>query len=227
MTIESALSVFATPHIIAGAVALLFFWLAAISRKGSLFHRRCGQIYLIAMLIVILSAVPLSALLFLRGQLFAGLFMAYLVVLVSLTCRNSWRAVTFKRDFSRYAGAELKMLATATGLAGLLVVGAGLKFTFPILIGFGAVGIILAWSSFRLVRNGPADGRWWLREHFGAMIGNGVATHIAFLQIGLQRALPALDLGMLQNLAWFGPLAVAAIAGSWLSRRYGRPAGIQ
>ncbi len=207
-------------HIVAGAVALVLFWCAALSRKGSPFHKRCGRVYLMAMLAVIITAVPLSIALFARGQPVIGTFMAYLVVLVSLTCRNSWQAVQCKRNFDAYAGTGLKVLATSAGIAGLIVVAGGLYAGIGVLIGFGLIGPILAWQSWKLVRNGPSAPNWWLKEHFGHMIGNGVATHIAFLQVGMVRLLPGLDLGIVQNLGWFGPLVVAAIASVWLGRRH-------
>ena len=209
-------------HIVAGAVALVLFWCAALSRKGSPFHKRSGRIYLMAMVAVIITAVPLSIALFARGQPVIGTFMAYLVVLVSLTCRNSWQAVQCKRNFDAYTGAGLKLLATAAGLAGLIVLAGGLYTGIPVLVGFGMIGPMLAWRSWKLIRNGPEGPGWWLSEHFGNMIGNGVATHIAFLQVGMVRLLPDLDLGIVQNLGWFGPLAAGAIAGIWLTKRYGR-----
>ena len=58
-------------------------------------------------------------------------------------------------------------------------------------------------------------------EHYNAMIGNGVAVHIAFLGIGLPRLLPMLGGATLQQLAWFGPLAVALAAKLWADRRWG------
>jgi hypothetical protein len=53
------------------------------------------------------------------------------------------------------------------------------------------------------------------------MLGCGVATHIAFLGIGIRRLTDALgvqvDLGMV---AWFAPLVVSFLAGLWLERKY-------
>ena len=89
MNYEFIYTAFVWTHIAAGAVALVLFWCAALSRKGSPFHKSCGRVYLIAMVGVIITAVPLSIVLFARGQPVVGTFMAYLVVLVSLTCRNS------------------------------------------------------------------------------------------------------------------------------------------
>ena len=52
------------------------------------------------------------------------------------------------------------------------------------------------------------------------MLGNGVATHIAFLAIGLPKLLPAVDGATLQYMAWFGPLAVALVAKAIIDRRW-------
>ena len=52
------------------------------------------------------------------------------------------------------------------------------------------------------------------------MVGNGIATHIAFLGIGLPRLLPGVDGTALHYLAWFGPLVVAVIAKLMLDRRW-------
>ena len=52
------------------------------------------------------------------------------------------------------------------------------------------------------------------------MIGNGVATHIAFLTIGLPKVLPFLAGSSVLNLAWLAPLVVAVLAGIHLTRKY-------
>jgi hypothetical protein len=52
------------------------------------------------------------------------------------------------------------------------------------------------------------------------MLGNGIATHIAFLSIGLPKLLPMLAGPTLQNVAWLGPLVAASLAGIYLTRKY-------
>jgi hypothetical protein len=69
----------------------------------------------------------------------------------------------------------------------------------------------------------PSEPKWWLKEHFGAMVGNGVATHIAFLSIGLPKLLPMFAGPVLQNLAWLGPLSLALVARVLLDRKYMKP----
>jgi hypothetical protein len=89
-----------------------------------------------------------------------------------------------------------------------------------ILAGFGAIGPLASIGGMRIRRRVQSDRLWWLKEHFGAMIGNGVATHVAFMSIGLRSLLPNADPALLNYLAWFGPLSVALVAGRWLNRRY-------
>ena len=85
---------------------------------------------------------------------------------------------------------------------------------------FSGIGIFSFVQMRRFSHRQPEDPRWWLREHLGAMIGNGVATHIAFLSIGLPKILPMLAGPVLLNLAWLGPLAMAFVAGAYLTRKY-------
>ncbi|WP_460891002.1 hypothetical protein, partial [Ramlibacter alkalitolerans] len=79
------------------------------------------------------------------------------------------------------------------------------------------VGGQMLWRAWKPL----AEAKWWLREHIGAMLGCGVATHIAFLGIGIRRLTDALgvqvDLGLV---AWFAPVAVSFLAGFWLERKY-------
>ena len=52
------------------------------------------------------------------------------------------------------------------------------------------------------------------------MIGDGVATHIAFFQIGLARLFAELGMQLIINIAWLAPLLIGAIAGTLLDRRF-------
>lgn len=226
MTLEAFLKLFILPHIVAGTVALVLYWLAAASRKGSPLHKAVGRVYLLAMAGIVVTAVPLVALAWLRGQPVAALFLAFLVLLVTLSCRNALMAIRYRRSPERFAGPDLQILALLTGLAGAVVVVAGLYYQAWILVIFGLIGPLFLAQAVTLVRRQrqgirpPAN--WWLKHHYGAMIGNGVATHIAFFQIGLARAFPNLELGLVQPLAWFGPLLISILAATWLDRRYGR-----
>ncbi len=211
---------FAQPHAWVGALALVSFWTAVLARKGSRSHRYAGRLFLLAMLAILLTALPLTVATWLRGQTTWAVFLAYLVILVGINCLNAWRAIRYRADFPGYANMGFRAGAVVLGLAGLAVVAVGLKHGAPILIAFGAIGPLAAWQSLKLAQRGPSDRQWWLRSHFGAMIGNGVATHIAFFQIGLARLFADLGFDLIINIAWLAPLLVGAIAGYLLDRRF-------
>jgi len=207
-------------HVTAGTIALATFWCAALARKGSRPHVLAGRIYLVAMVAIILSGIPLVARFAMEGaQVFAAFF-GYLLFLVSFTCWTAWRAVRDKRHPERYAGPVYWVLLGLVACTGTAIVMLGLSRGSAILAGFGAIGPLAGFGGIRIRRRIRADRLWWRKEHFGAMIGNGVATHVAFMSIGLRSLVPNLDPALVNYLAWFGPLSVALVAHWWLNRRY-------
>ncbi|AKS42010.1 hypothetical protein [Wenzhouxiangella marina] len=218
------LSSFAMPHLIAGSAALLLFWIAVFKRKGTAIHRKIGQAYLACMSIVVLTGIPLTLHLFLTGHTITAVFLGYLVILVSLACVNSVRAIRYKRDRAGYYGLGHRLAVGVLAAAGIAVMVVGWNSgAAAILIPFGALG---PWNLFVLIRDlGKRDvaPNWWLKEHYGAMIGNGIATHIAFSQIGLSRLLPGQS-DLVAMLGWLLPLGIGLTAIVMLDRRYRRPA---
>ncbi len=210
-------------HIAVGTVALVTYWVAALARKGGTLHRGAGKGFLLAMIGVILTALPLAGFQFFRGQWAGGMFLSYLVILVASACWSGWFAIRYKRQPERFYGATQLALGMACGVAGATVSIVGFTLGSMLLGFFGLVGVSVVFESVRAYRKTERPANWWLREHYGAMIGNGVATHIAFLGIGLRSLLPETGWSVLQYGAWFGPLLVAIVAGIMLDRRHARP----
>ena len=219
----SAYSILALLHAGLGTLALLSFWTAGLSRKGSPLHRAAGKLYLLAMGALLAVAVPMSAVVLVQRSQVGGAFLLYLLVITVTSVWLSWRAIRDKRDWARYTGPVYRALMWLN-LAGALAIAAiGLllaKNMQLIIVAFAGIGLFSFVSMRRFARTPPDDPRWWLREHLNAMLGNGVATHIAFLGIGLPKVLPMLAGPTLQNLAWLGPLVVAFVAGSYLTRKF-------
>lgn len=207
-------------HLLAGMLALLSYWTAALARKGSRPHVFAGRVYLLAMVGIVVSGIPLVARFALDGQSLMASFFGYLLLLVSWTCWCAWRAVRDRRRPERYAGPMYLALSTLVLAAGLAIVALGAVRGAVILVVFGLIGVLAGGGALRVRRRLHDNPRWWLKEHYGAMIGNGVATHVAFMSIGLRALLPGMDGATLTYLAWFGPLAAAVAAGWWLDRRY-------
>lgn len=210
-----------TSHLGLGVAALASFWVAALAKKGSSPHKLAGKVYVLVMLGVLLPAVPLSWRALQHFSLSFGLFLFYLLLITGTALWRAWTAVRRKRDFAAYAGAGFQRLGWANIAAGAAVLGLGAATAQPIFLGFSLVGILGGNGMIKLAERGPAHPRWWMAEHIGAVLGCGVATHIAFLSIGLPRLLPAAWNGpLLQTAAWLGPLVVAAVAGVLLGRKY-------
>jgi uncharacterized membrane protein len=210
-------------HAAVGTLALVTFWVAGMSKKGSPVHKTAGKIYLLAMAGIIISALPLAVFIVTNKSQVAGAFLLYLLVITTTSVWNSWRAIRDKRDWQRYTGWIYKSLMILNLFSGLGIAYIGLflaDFMQVVISSFSLIGIIGAINMYRFQRVAPSDPRWWMREHLNAMLGNGIATHIAFLQIGFPKIFPMLAGPVLVNLAWLGPIVVAIIAGFYLTRKY-------
>ncbi len=219
----NAYSMLVAVHVLVGAVALASFWTAALLRKGTPAHRATGRIYLLAMVGIIVTGTPMAVSRWLDGHPVTAAFLGYLVVITATGVWVSWRAVRDKAVPARFAGRMYTSLALLSVLAGAGVLALGVNVGAPLLIGFSFVGLITGGDMLRRrVRyvRGEQTPRWWMVEHYTAMIGNGIATHIAFLGIGLPRLLPGVDGSVLHYAAWFGPIGVALVAKVLLDRRW-------
>ena len=205
-----------------GTLALITYWTAGLSRKGSPVHRLAGKIYLLAMTGLLVASLPLTAALASRNPV-AAAFLSYLVVITVTSVWTSWRAVRDKKDWAHFTGPVYRTLMWANLVTGLAIAYVGLFITTQmqvIFVAFSSIGILGFVRMWRFSRRPPDDARWPLRQHLGAMLGNGIATHIAFLTIGLPKALPFLAGSSLLNLSWLAPLVVASLAGMYLTRKY-------
>lgn len=211
-------------HVAAGTLALATFWTAGLVKKGTPFHRRVGQVYLLSMLAIVITGIPLVLQQIARGQPIGALFLTFLLVLVGNASWTAWRAIRDRRDRAAFYGPMYWFVAALTAVCGLAIIALGTQVGAVLLQVFGSVGVFAGVGAWFSWRRSASDPKWWLKEHYSAMIGNGVATHIAFFGIGLNKLLPGLDPALLQNFAWFTPLAGAFVAGWWLKRKYGRPA---
>jgi hypothetical protein len=206
-------------HGAVGILALATFWTAGFARKGSAVHVASGKIYLLTMAVILATAAPMVGMIIARGNA-AGPFLAYLIVITGTACWTAWRAIRDKRDHRAYTGPVYRTLAVLNLASGAGILALGLARGSVIYAAFALIGVLGGADMLRTVRRQPTDARWWLREHYRGMIGNGIATHVAFLAIGLPRLMPQLAGPTLQMLAWLGPLAIAVVVRILLERKY-------
>lgn len=211
-------------HVAAGSVALATFWITAALRKGTRLHRRIGGAYLLSMLAIVATALPLAAQAYARGHAALGTFLLYLVLITATAMWTAWRAIRDRRARERYFDVRFRALAYLNVAASAVVVALGIRSGGALLIGMSTIGFAAGAQMLRLAAAPPTAANWWLTRHYTGIVGCGIATHIAFLNLGLHRLLPG-DYGALATYAgWFGPVLVAVLALAWLGRRYGRGA---
>lgn len=210
-------------HGLCGLVALITYWVAAFAKKGASLHLRAGKTCMIAMLGIVITAVPMAAIIATRGKPGIATFLAYLVVVTVTAMWLGWRAVKRKRDQAAFRDNAYLAVALLNLAASAVVFVIGMNMSQPLLMGFSVVGTITG-VQMLMRRARPMDtARWWLEEHYSAMIGCGAATHIAFLAIGLDRVIRAIGIdppGWYHLIAWFLPLSLSFVVGAWLNRKY-------
>src|SRR6056297_3653805 len=183
-------------HILAGVAALAAAGIAVGSAKGGRLHRRSGNIYTLAMLFVVVSALVL-AVVHPNPFLFAvGVFSLYLVF-------TGWRAVMVL--------AGIGMLGW--GAQGVLT-GSGAQPM--ILLAFGSIGLTMSLSDWRDWARGPITGKARIARHLSRMLGGTIATITAA---------GVVNLGFLPDLLlWLGPTALITPLIFWWSARVTRGA---
>ncbi len=200
-------------HILAGVAALAAAGIAVGSAKGGRTHRRSGNIYTLAMLVVGLSALVL-AVVHPNPFLFAvGVFSLYLVF-------TGWRAAMVRDGRPRrldHAGGAVMALAgigmLGWGAQGLL---AGDGAQPVILLAFGSIGLTLALSDWRDWARGPIRAKARIARHLSRMLGGTIATITAA---------GVVNLGFLPDLlVWLGPTALITPLIFWWSARVTRGA---
>ncbi|MFZ2754622.1 MAG: hypothetical protein WAZ48_14410 [Lysobacteraceae bacterium] len=210
-------------HGLSGLVALITFWIAASAKKGSPLHVRVGKTYMIAMLGIIATAVPMAVIIGMRGNSGVASFLAYLVVITASSMWLGRRAIRRKRDQTAMRDGVYPAVAALNLVASVVVFAIGWKTSEVLLMGFSVVGFLTGGQMLVRRMRPLAMTRWWMKEHIAAMVGCGVATHIAFLSIGINRVIDMLGLHAPDGfglVAWMAPLAVATVAGFRLNRKY-------
>ncbi|TVR50203.1 MAG: hypothetical protein EA386_00580 [Rhodobacteraceae bacterium] len=199
-------------HILAGFAALANAGLALGTTKGGLAHRRAGQGYVLAMLVVTLTTFPLV---YIRPSLFLlviAVFSFYLVF-------TGWRAGVLRDGRPRWGDHLAGGVMALTGVVMLVLGATGLQDggAQPItLMVFGAIGLTLALSDWRDWATGPVTGKPRIARHLTRMLAGSIATVTATLAVNVT-FLP-------QLVIWLGPTALITPVIFWWNARILRPA---
>jgi hypothetical protein len=209
-------------HVVGGTVGLLAFWVPALTRKGGPVHRKAGRVYVKGMALVVITGIPLAAVSYVRGDWVTGTFLGYLVVITGTALHSGMRALKSKAGPASFITPFHRFLAWLNLCAGLAVLILGLVTQIWLFAGFSLIGLLAGLGMLAFIRKPPTDPRYWFYEHFGGMIGTGIAAHVAFLNVGARRLIPGYSLGDWGMLAWFVPVVVGVMATNRLQAHYRR-----
>jgi hypothetical protein len=212
-------------HITAGAIALATFWSAASLRKGSSAHRIVGRTYLVSMAMIATTGVYIALNALTHGRPIFGSFLMYLVVIVATPTWLGWRAVREKRDVKGYTGPIYHALAWVNIAAGVTILTLGIAYDVWLFAALSAVALITGPLMIRFARQEKPARQWWLQRHYVLMLGAGVGTHVAFLNLGLSHLVSSDWTTTVQHASFGLPFVVFLIARLWLDRKYGLRGG--
>ncbi len=200
-------------HISSGFTALLIGLIPMFSQKGGKVHVQTGRIYVIAMSLVFLTALPMS---YVKGNIFLfsiAIFSYYL-------CFTAWRMVRRKNQSPTTVDkiAMVLTLLTSIGMGafGLYYVLSDLPEKGIVLLVFGMISLIMSAQdgrSFFLNKESKRYGkRAWFFGHIARIGGSYIATFTAFAVTNLE------FWPMILN--WLLPTVIGTILITRVSRKY-------
>ena len=208
---ESIRDVLLPLHLGAGLAALVLFWVPALAKKGGPLHRAAGRWYVGTMTVITVTGVALALLFLAQGRWQSAVFLLFLGVITGTALWNGWRVLRAKRDPARYVTAMHWLVALLNLGGGAGMVALGVAAQVPLFYAFAPVGFILGGGMLGIALRRPTDRQYWLYEHFGGMIGSGIASHVAFFAFG-GRQLFGWGTGGYGLALWLTPLVVGVVA---------------
>lgn len=210
-------------HIVLGAIALVVYWLPIIARKGGALHIQAGKLFYYLMLTVAGSGIVLCTIglidpigIYTAGQQLSteqinrmliwrvpfSQFLLLLSLLTWVSVRHAIGVLKAKADRSLlrrwyYQGPVFLMFP----LAGFVAY-KGISIGMPLLIIFAMVSLVTATTICLYVYKKAVSPRAWIIEHFGSMVGSGIAVYTAFFAAGGRRMLAEILPGNWQLVSW-------------------------
>lgn len=212
-------------HAVFGSLAIAAFWITAISKKGTPWHRTVGKGFVIGMYGIAFSGFAMSALVLLnptsvhpsspaKESFEATLFLSYLGVASLTTARNGVlriRSRTQPAQLRSLPPLSLNTLTLALGVASLVY---GIWAQSPLFMAMSTVGLSIGGGYLVSLRKTPD----WKIEHISAMVGGGIAAHTGLIAGGGARYMPEFIRG-LGLLGWLMPTFFGTVLMTYWSRQ--------
>jgi hypothetical protein len=209
-------------HIIAGAAALLVFWIPLVTRKGGRTHRRAGWAYVTAAAIVAVTGIASAGRLMVydpRPHAWrAGIFLVYVGLFAAESALLGARALRpqTRADSVQNAVDLVPSLLLIAG--GVAVVAFGVSQAQLLFVLFAALGVgqgamhLRSWLTHRKNREGR------LLAHMSAMGTSCITTLTAFTVVNA----PRLGMRTFDPRLWALPIVALSLGLAILRRHYAK-----
>jgi hypothetical protein len=179
-------------HTMIGAVVLTSFWVTAFSKKGGRVHRFSGKIYLVGILIIIISVIPMIVLALQRNNNKQALGLAFLSVMTFVAAWMAFQSIVRKRKIESYRNKTFVALALVLSAFGLLILVLNVLHWSFLYAFFASTGLTLAGSMWWIIFKKDARPGWHLSQHLNGVALLFAATHGSFLRFGLTKLIPVI-----------------------------------
>ena len=199
-------------HIAGGVTALGTAAGALVTSKGDRWHIYCGRAFALGMLVVFLTALPMT---FLRPNLFLfliAIFSFYLVLTGWLRARSRSGTPTLANWI---ASTAMTITAVAMGVRGMTMLRAGDSMGI-VLLTLGGIGGAFALRDLYFLRSKRYRGALRIADHLSRMLGGTIAAVTAFTVVNV-RFEPAF-------VVWLTPMVVLTPLIVYWNVRVRRPA---
>lgn len=217
------LSYFLRIHALVGASALISFWVAAISAKGSARHLLAGRVYLLSMCAVLITTVPIVLHFYFQDDLKRALTLVYLFFVTASAMIMLFFSIRQKGNLARYRTILYKAFAVFMTGFGLFIFSLGLQNPLLVkkilLFGFASIGLVIGIAMSQLAWAKNIDRRWWLRQHLNGAMVAFAATHASFLGLGLKKMIPLLAGDWMHTATQCGVIGLAYMLRLYLGNR--------
>ncbi|MDH3711027.1 MAG: hypothetical protein OER04_14125 [Cyclobacteriaceae bacterium] len=210
-------------HIAAGSISLVLFWLPVINKKGGKAHSNIGKAYVMAMWIVVFTALALSIKnLFIQNYI-AAAFLGFLSVLTSAPLWYAKAILNHKKEISRSYFNRFKALHTviffmATGLV-IWSVLLKVQDNAILLLIFGILGMTSfgdAFSNYHKIRARET----WIVTHLRGMLSTGIAAYTAFFAFGGRQFLGNILTDQWMVIPWVLPSIIGVLGIRYWTKKF-------
>lgn len=207
------------PHMIVGFAILSAFWSTLLSRKGSPAHKRRGRVYMLLLLPLLASVVPITIKAAAEEGPVRIVQLLYLSVVVAAAGWTAWRAIRDRDDVDAFRGPVYVGLSVLLSVMAVTLLVLGIVTQNVMAFGFSVIGIVYGGTMLGFLRQ-PARPGWWLTWHLNGIALLFAATHASFTGLVLRTLRPDWDGEILHGLTQFGVIALSYFFRQWLGWKY-------